>query len=185
MIANSGYPKAPVPRIFWLLLIAATLMVVAIFNTSCVSEKKRAEICRTCPQKDSVSVIRKDSIVYRDSIVFFTLAGDTVKIASPCDSSGKLKAFVQIKKKNGLVTTLKSDGKTLEASCAADSLMAVIEKVRADHYAYINSSHSSTIKLPCENERTSFDGFCRWVTYFVLICVAILLACFALRFVKR
>lgn len=141
-----------------ILPILALLLV-----SSCVTEKKRAKICATCPTKDSVSVVRKDSIIYRDTVLFITLAGDTVKVPSPCDSLGKLKIFEVKEKKNGLVTTIKSDGKTLTATCAADSLMKVVEKIRADYYASIHSGETSHIKLECERDhRNWLDKAGRW-----------------------
>lgn len=149
------------------------LVLVASLFASCSYEKRLNKWCKRCPSSDSITEIKKDSIVYKDTTVYITQPGDTIRLSSPCDSSGKLKVFEIKKKKNGLVTTLKSDGKVITADCRADSLIKVIEQIRADHFASINSSKVHAIKLPCDNERTAFDRFTFW-WFWITFCIIVI-----------
>lgn len=69
------------------------LFIATLF--SCVTEKKRQEICASCPVRDSVSYVRVDSLIVRDSTFFFTIEGDTVWRDMPCP---EMKPF-EVKKK--------------------------------------------------------------------------------------
>lgn len=167
-----------------LLAVIFALCLCPLFF-SCISEKKRAEICRTCQRNDSVRVVKKDSISYRDSILFFTIEGPERWIPSPCDrfcdSLGRLKPIHIKVKKNGIVAELKSKGDSLLLSARADSLEAEIKKMRVDHFNEIEFYKNSVIQLPCENERTSIDGFFKWSALIFYACVIIVILGLVIR----
>lgn len=70
------------------------LLSLALFSTSCMTSKRMAKLCAKCPTKDSVSVVTRDSLVYRDSIVVIPpiIEKDTASIRAliECDSLGNL-----------------------------------------------------------------------------------------------
>lgn len=76
-----------IQHFLWCLLVALCLLLVVVIGNSCVSEKKRLEICKSC----TLNQVTKDSI-----IVLEKLQRDTIYTESPCDTNGKLKPnFVQ------------------------------------------------------------------------------------------
>lgn len=141
-------------------LILPILIIIPVLFNSCISEKKRAEICASCKGKDSTVFLWHDSIVYKDTTLYVKQAGDTISIPVPCPD---IKPFEKKKNKGGLITTLKSDGKTITADCAADSLQVEIERIRADHYSFVSKYKRELIEALCKREhRTRFDGLTYW-----------------------
>ena len=75
---------------------------------SCMTPKRMAKLCAKCPIKDSVSVVVRDSVVLRDSIVVVPpapLPKDTaqVKFTIECDSLKDIKIKDLTTKLNGAV----------------------------------------------------------------------------------
>lgn len=144
-----------------------TLFLIASFIflclASCVTQKQRARICNTC----SVVSNSKDSIietVVHDTIKLPPIYGPVQYLENPCkklcDSLGNLIPFVIKEKKNGITGTIKSVGNSIAFDCAADSLQAYIEYIKKESYHKKEENHVKYI--PCENERTRFDGFTFW-----------------------
>lgn len=149
------------------------LLFIGILG-SCSYEKRLKKWCSRCPQKDSVSVVKKDSIIYRDSAVFFTLAGDTINIPTPCP---EVKPFEIKKNKGGLVTTIKSDGKTITANCEADSLRLEIKRIKEIHFHSVSQFKSKVIQEYCKREhRTGWNKFCTWWTVITWIFITLYVA---------
>lgn len=48
-----------------------------------------------------------------------------------------------------------------------------IQKIRADYYRAIDSRRETTVKLPCVNERTKFDGFTYWWFWITLAAIVL------------
>lgn len=166
-------------------LVKLQLLAILLGLFSCVTEKQRAKICATCQHADSLVITKHDTIVYRDTTLFLSFTGDTITIPSPCDST-KLRTFDVIKKRNGIVSELKSNGKVIECLCKDDSLLLVIKGIRADHFAEIDSTKSETRLLNCDKEHhTGWDTFCNWFTIITLsICIGATVV-FAFKFFKK
>lgn len=132
---------------------------------SCVTKKQRAKICKECAGKDSVSVVYKETVVKKDTTIFVTIAGPTQWLENPCknlcDSLGNLKPFEVKKKKNGLVSTIKSEGNSIVAECDADSLKARVQWL--EKQIEVNKFEKKVIPSDCEKEhKTRWDGFTFW-----------------------
>lgn len=143
--------------------IILALICLSLF--SCITEKKKQRICRECAGKDSVSVVYKETIVKKDTTIFVTIAGPTQWLENPCknlcDSLGNLKPFEVKKKKNGLVSTIKSEGNSIVAECDADSLKARVQWL--EKQIEVSKFEKKVVQEDCKKEhRTKWDGFTFW-----------------------
>lgn len=157
--------------------LAAYYLFSMLFIVSCVTEKQRQKICRSCSVKDSTVI--KETIKIKDTTIYVTQKGETVFLQSPCDSIGNIFFTPKVVKSNGIKTNISHIGNVLTVRCDVDSLKKVIQlqQKQIDRYTKIND-----IKyIPCKNERTSLDGFCRW---FSLICLIIILLYVIIKFIK-
>lgn len=136
------------------------ICLLALFLTSCVTEKKRLQICNTCAVKTEV----RDSIYQVecwDTVRLAPISGPVIYIQDPCDSLGNLNPISITKTKNGVIGTVKSMGNTIVFNCETDSLRAYIRMLKEKYV--LNKKIVADVKyIPCKNERTSFDGFTRW-----------------------
>lgn len=165
------------------------IFVIAVFLmlSSCVATKKQKAnfLAKYCERKDSISYVRKDSIVVKDSLVYIpTIANTPIYLENPCkllcDSLGNLKNVNITTSKGGLKSTVKTLGNGLIFECETDSLKARIQWLEHNLTIAEKSHTENTVKIPCElKHTTSFDGFCRW--YFFITFAFILLA-LGLRF---
>jgi hypothetical protein len=166
-------------------LLIITLLVVI---SSCVVTKKQREnfLAKHCQRNDSISYVRKDSIVYKDSLVEIPKIINTpIYLENPCkllcDSLGNLKKVNIVTNKTGLKSTVKTIGNSLIFECETDSLKARIKWLEHNLTITEKSHTENTVQVPCElKHRTSFDGFCRW--YF-FITFAIILLLLGIRYV--
>ena len=127
----------------------AVSIIFIFLLTSCVTEKKRAKICATCPLVTEVKTIIKESIHVKETIkhdtIYESIAGPTVVIPGPCDKlcdgNGKLKKFYQESTKNGIKSKIYTDTikNTLINECNTDSLLRVntektieIERIKSE-----------------------------------------------------
>lgn len=151
------------------LLNLSLILSLLIIIISCVTEKKRAEICNTCPVMESV--VYKEKIKLKDTTIYITQHGPIQYLENPCkklcDSLGNLKPFSITKKENGIVGTIKSVGNSIAFDCKDDSLKKVISGLIEKNT--VNSEEKTVIRYEnCKkNHRTDFDGFCRWFFYIV------------------
>lgn len=135
-------------------------VAVAVCLSSCVTQKMRAKICNSCAAKTEV----RDS-VYQvecwDTVRLSPITGPTIYLQNPCDSLGHLKYVSVAQTKNGVKGSVKSIDNTLVFVCETDSLKAYIKTLTEKYVS--NKKHDAEVKvLPCENERTRFDGFTYW-----------------------
>lgn len=153
-------------------LLALIVLVIIGSLQSCITEKHRERICATCPVVNTV----KDSIVYKHDTVPVYLppvAGPTVYLENPCqslcDSIGRLKPFNINHTVNGISVKVFTQGNriAIEANKKDSTLRVPVTHKEAYHEV------NKTIQMPCENERTGFDYFCRWFFYIVAILAAL------------
>lgn len=103
-----------------------TILVLAIVLSGCVSEKRRAKICQTCPVR--IEKITRDSIVQKDSII--TIQGevlrDTIKIE--CDELNRpvISYKRPLKGRLGRMEVSRPDLSTLVSTCIIDSQAVAI-----------------------------------------------------------
>lgn len=141
------------------------LALICLSLFSCITEKKKQRICRECAGKDSVSVVYKETIVKKDTTIFVTIAGPTQWLENPCknlcDSLGNLKPFEVKKKKNGLVSIIKSEGNSIVTECDADSLKYVITLL--EKRLELSTFEKNVVQEDCKKEhKTKWDGFTFW-----------------------
>jgi hypothetical protein len=141
------------------------IFIISLSLFSCVTKKQRARICKECAGKDSVSVEYKERIVKHDTTIYTTIAGPVQWLENPCknlcDSLGNLKPFKVETKKNGLKSTIKSVGNSIQAECDADSLKQVITLLTKEIER--TTFEKKVIPSDCEKEhKTRWDGFTFW-----------------------
>lgn len=131
------------------------LFSVLLFS-ACVSERKRAKICGTCPERIEYSV--RDSIVRRDSLIQLpgTTLRDTIKIE--CDERGVPVISYKRPKRDGNVSMniTRPDLNTIVSECIIDSTAVAISW---------NEKHTSAREVKVIKESTK--GMVVW--YYALI----------------
>jgi len=155
---------------------ALTIITAILLLSGCITEKKRAKICSTCPSlitfKDSI----REVITNRDTTIYITRSGDSIYI--PCDSLKYKKVF----KRNGLKLTVTKDIKGIEANCEADSLKAVITGLNKEITRVTKESETKTIIAHCAlKHQSGFDKFCQYVFWFDCVLLIILVLIFYLK----
>lgn len=134
--------------------------------TSCVTEKKRLQICKSCPLK----IERKDSIVYKDSIrnvpviVSHTIAVQTPNpCAELCDENGKLRSGFSrtIPGKKGTSARMFTRNDSVLFEAMADSVDAMAQVVERTIEKY--SSTHEQVPARCELEHLS-----KWDSFFII-----------------
>ena len=153
-----------------------------LISSSCVTEKQRAKICAACPTRDSISVRDSLSIHYKDSVIYYEAKDGediTFVFGEDCDSIKALLKAIQknpiIKTKNGITSTVKSDGKNLVFEANVDAYRDTIKNLTTlrDFYKFQYEHKETTVKV-CENERTWVDDLGRFVLWLNLIALVIL-----------
>lgn len=149
-------------------ILAALVLIVAL--SSCISEKKRLKICNSCVVKDSI--VYKEVVKLKDTTIFITQQGPIQYLENPCawmcDSLG-LKPFEITKKENGIRTTVKSVGNSIAIESHADSLEKKV--ILAEKTISKDETKNIFKYIPCTNERTMFDGFCRYNAYLLWLLI--------------
>jgi len=135
------------------------ILLTLITFSSCISARKRAKICATCPVSVKDSIVNTTSTIVRDTTIYITIQGEPVIIDNPCDTNGILKPFKRVERNNGLITTIEAKDGKLTARCDADSLSKVIEALTK---IVNHSSSKDTVKTIEVNRPTKFQGFTFW-----------------------
>ncbi len=101
------------------------LFSVLLFS-ACVSERKRAKICESCPERIEYTV--RDSIVRRDSLIQIpgTTIRDTIKIE--CDERGVPVISIKrpLRSGNVAMNITRPDVNTIVSECIIDSTAVAI-----------------------------------------------------------
>jgi hypothetical protein len=96
------------------------LILLGTTLTSCVTEKKRAKICLSCPTKTETIV--RDSIVRKDSTVYLQGERITEYIRIECPDGAKPTVIAKSKSgKRGRLETKLIEPNTLQMDCVIDS----------------------------------------------------------------
>jgi hypothetical protein len=149
-----------------------TLLISLSLSSCIVTDKKRAEICRTCPLKET-SIVNDSSWQKKyDSLVKIPLKGPVIILkdnpcAELCDSFGKVKDYSKsVVSESGIKGTIKGDKKTntIIIDCGAkDSIEALLKGVRTENNRLRTEKTVIEVPARCNLEhRTWFDHFCRW-----------------------
>ena len=152
-----------------------------ILLSSCLSQKQRDRICNECPVRTDSVVITSERLVLRDTTIYVTDRVVSYRDTIMCDSSGIIKPFLKIVKSRGIKATIQVKNNNITVDCETDSLKAIISNLVKEKETIINSNKTKTIEIPCENERTRFDGFTYW---WFIITFVIILVYVGLRLVK-
>lgn len=119
-----------------------SILIVLTLFSSCVTEKKRAKICLSCPTKTETIV--RDSIVRKDSTVLVPGERITEYVRIECPDGAKPTVTTKSKSgKRGRLETKLTDPNTLKLDCVIDSAAVAISW---------NESHRTTQTvqtLPC------------------------------------
>jgi hypothetical protein len=136
---------------------------------ACVTLKQRARICATCTVENNTD--RRDCTIVRTVTVPVNVPGvpgPTVFLPNPCaalcDENGKLREGAHIDAiKDGHTLNLTARGGSLEASLASPAKTIEATVNQTEHHSI--TSTTKTQLQPCPDQRTDFDGFCRWWFY--------------------
>ena len=119
-----------------------SFIIMIVLFSSCMTEKRRAKICSSCPVVTEVVTVKDSSssktIVKYDTI-YKKVVGPTMYMNSPCDflcdSLGRIKDFKKESTNNGIKQTLEGNKKdnTLTQKCNADSLMQVNKQITTEN----------------------------------------------------
>jgi hypothetical protein len=97
------------------------VLISIVLATSCVSQRKRIEICGTCPV-ETVEVYKE---IVRDTVIYVTAQGETKYLDNPCadlcDSLGNLKPFEKTIESKGKKVVLYTQGNKLAVRADLDS----------------------------------------------------------------
>lgn len=148
--------------------------VVSLLFFSCISEKKRSEICNSCPSKSEI--VYKDK--YRDTTIFVeSIELEPFYMPNPCanlcDSFGNLIALHEvIKNKKGNYMTVSTSKSGVFFSTKIDSLKAVIKVLEKNR----NEVKEIMIKEDCKRKHTSpLDFFFLYSSYIFYVILLIYL----------
>lgn len=165
---------------YYLPLIIGVIITIVLFS-SCVATKKQKRnfLSKYCERKDSISVVTKDSSVYRDTTIYKSIPGPVQYLENPCkllcDSLGNLKNFTPItKKENGSRGTIFKVGNSIALKCDIDSVEVHLAWIE-NHKSKVVFSHTENrIEKPCELEhRTKWDGF-TWYWFIITASLLVL-----------
>lgn len=169
-----------------ILLDILKLLIVFIFlaaiTSSCVTEKKRQEICASCDIKEKIhDTIWKDKPIVKIDSFYKFITGPIVYHENPCskwcDSLGNLKSFKHESSHNGIKQSIESKGNVIIQKCNVDSLLNIQKTLEQT----INRLQKTTIeKAPIvKNELKSwqiflcFSGLIMWILILVSIILII------------
>ena len=125
----------------WRMLIALMLL------SSCITEKRRAKICATCPVhdtvtiKETVSIVRDTFVVPEDSAFYYAIL--------KC-RDGKVMIDEILAQINGNRTkaTVTIDNNRLKVRCDVDSLLKVIERLQMERNVSKSGTKVVTVEAP-------------------------------------
>jgi hypothetical protein len=151
------------------------ILLLTLLN-GCISEKKRQQICQKCPVKIEKEI--HDSIIekLRDTTIYITQQGPIQFLENPCknlcDSLGNLKPVKIETKKNGIKSTIKSQGNSLIFECETDSLKAVISGLK-ETIRITKEKEVKEVPVCHLDHKTKFDGFTFWWFWITACAIAI------------
>lgn len=157
--------------------------IIAIVLVSCISEKKRAKICSSCPVV--TEVVTKEKITSFDTALYISKMGKDLSFkANDSDCCVLVNALLEAMSKDNDTIKAKKDGikssifkdkakGTIVFRCEADSLKEVIKGLRTE----ISESKTETkiIEKLCELEhRNWLDRLARKWLYFSISMLIVL-----------
>lgn len=158
------------------LIIPALLLIL----NSCITEKKRAEICASCPV---VSVVR-DSIYERikDTTIYITHREVEYRDTIICDENGRANEVKKVVSGGGVKASLSIKNNRIKVKCETDSLYQVIKGLLVEKSTWSKSNQVKVVKVCERQHKTKFDGFTYWY-FWITISIAGLI--FALKYLKK
>jgi hypothetical protein len=123
------------------------MLIALVLLSSCITEKRRAKICATCPVhdtvtiKETVSIVRDTFVVPEDSAFYYALL--------KC-RDGKVMIDEILAQINGNRTkaTVTIDNNRLKVRCDVDSLLKVIERLQMERNVSKSSTKVVTVESP-------------------------------------
>lgn len=156
---------------FWrAVFVALSLVAIILFCSNCVSEKKRAEICSTCPIKierhDSVAPPEIKYTPFDTTLFLAKMFGKQIE-ANNCDS---LVAELKRKnneiqtKENGVTETILRNPKTgaLTFKCETDSLKEAVRLLRKEVTQKQFTTITKEVLARCEKRHVT-DNEIFWI----------------------
>jgi hypothetical protein len=123
------------------------MLIALMLLSSCITEKRRAKICATCPVhdtvtiKETVSIVRDTFVVPEDSAFYYAIL--------KC-RDGKVMIDEILAQINGNRTkaTVTIDNNRLKVRCDVDSLLKVIERLQMERNVSKSGTKVVTVEAP-------------------------------------
>jgi len=153
-------------------------LILAIVLAGCVTEKKRAKICATCPIKEvrTDSTIYKEYWTFRDSV--FNVPRDSAEVqyvVGPCPD-GTIPVIKEVYKRDGRKTKLNGKVKDgtihINANVGAEQLKFEIR----ERDRIIEKLKSETKVLPCQDRWGEQFFYYSGIVSYVLAFLALVLS---------
>lgn len=135
------------------------LLLPILLLYSCVTEKKRSQICQSCP----VITVSKDSIIYikKDTTIYITHREVEYRDTIFCDPTGKVNEFRKVVSGGGVKATVKIKDNKLTVKCETDSLYQIIRGLITEKETWSKSNTTKILQPECKlKHQNKFTGFC-------------------------
>lgn len=161
-----------------------TILLSSLLLCSCMTDKKLAKICATCPVKtETITMVKDSAWFFTDTVTIekiVSIPGPTIVVPGPCDKlcdgKGKLKSFYTESTHNGIKSKLYTDTakNVIKSDCNADSLKTEIEKITNRYNRLLSESKSTTdTKVVKVNELTWLQRFFIYTSYIFWLIIII------------
>lgn len=171
---------------------AIKLITLILLLNSCISEKKKAEICQTCPTTTEVVTKEVIKVTNFDTTLFLSTLGKDLSFNNDesdcCILVNQLTE--QMAANNGTITAKENGVKSsifkvknkITFRCEADSLKAVIKGLRTEISNHKDKVITKTVIAECKREHKKW--FDKFYFYWFLITLAIIIGYFLPQIVK-
>jgi hypothetical protein len=131
----------------WRMLKKGGVLIALVLLASCVTEKRRAKICATCPVhdtvtiKETISIVRDTFVVPEDSAFYYAL----LKCRDGKVIIDEILAQINGNRSRATVTI---DNNRLKVRCDVDSLLQVIEHLKMERNVSKSGTKVVTVEAP-------------------------------------
>lgn len=130
-------------------LFKVLFVLLFIFSfVSCITEKKRAKICSTCPTTSFVrdSIIEKERIVRRDSLIKTPADSSFYKLWLACDKNGKIIVNKEVNRQGARSrSSYELKDNVLNSKCVVDSA-AVALQWNETHKTVVSTNNTQSVQ---------------------------------------
>ena len=159
-------------RLISIIALAIITVFIALSLTSCITQKRVAKICQTCPTeiKDSIRIVEKETVVYKAGALDSLMWVSTFDFSKFTDTVFKTDTLIKFKDNTWQISLVRNDLNQLKlfATHQADSIKE-LQKI-------VDNTQVKTVTKTVEKIVPKRDGWyyfllCWWVVSIVVIIV--------------